>query len=71
MMAKFSDIQLFDGKLLGGYILLLDGKYSRQNKHKIGFTERYTKAPIFPELYEFLHYCPIKINITLFDYLTN
>lgn len=54
MVAKFSDIRLVDGKLLGGYILLLDYKYSRQNKHKIGFEPRYTKAPIFPELYDFL-----------------
>jgi hypothetical protein len=54
MLAKFSDIRLVDGELKGGYILLLDGKYSRQNKHKIGFKPRYTKAPIFPELYDFL-----------------
>lgn len=54
MLGKFSDIRLVDGKLLGGYILLLDGKYSRQNKHKVGFQSRYTKAPIFPELYDFL-----------------
>lgn len=54
MEAKFSDIRLVDGELLGGYILMLDSKYSKQNKHKIGFKPRYTKAPIFLELYEFL-----------------
>lgn len=54
MLAKFSDIHLVDGELLGGYIKMLDSKYSRQNKHKIGFKPRYTKAPIYPELRDFL-----------------
>lgn len=54
MMAKFSDIHLINGELLGGYIKMLDSKYTRQNKHKIGFKAKYTKAPIYPELYDFL-----------------
>ena len=54
MIAKFSDIQLVNGQLLGSYIKMLDSKYSKQNKHKIGFKPRYTKAPIFPELRDFL-----------------
>lgn len=54
MEAKFSDIKLIDGKLLGGYIKMIDYKYSRQNSHKIAFEDRYTKVPIYPELFEFL-----------------
>ena len=54
MVAKFSDIQLVNGQLLGSYIKMIDSKYSLQNKHKIGFKPRYTKAPIFPELRNFL-----------------
>jgi hypothetical protein len=54
MMAKFSDIILINGELIGGYIKMLDSKFTRQNKHKIGFKVKYTKAPIYPELYEFL-----------------
>lgn len=54
MMAKFSDIVLVDGKLLGGYIKMIDSKYSKQNAHKIAFKNRYTKAPIYPELMDFL-----------------
>jgi hypothetical protein len=33
---------------------MIGWKYSRQNKHKIGFKPRYTKAPIFPEMLDFL-----------------
>jgi len=54
MDAKFSDIELIDGELLGGFIWILDSKYSKQNKHKIGFQPRYTKAPVYQELYDFL-----------------
>lgn len=54
MIAKFSDIELIDGQLLGGFIKMIDYKYSRQNSHKVGFQNRITKAPIFPELYDFL-----------------
>ncbi|MDX2361986.1 MAG: hypothetical protein QNK23_14345 [Crocinitomicaceae bacterium] len=54
MLARFSDIRLIEGEILGGFIWMLDSKYSRQNKHKIGFKPRYTKAPIFPELRDFL-----------------
>lgn len=54
MLAKFSDIHLIDGELLGGYIKMIDSKYTRQNKHKIGFKAKYTKAPIYPELHDFL-----------------
>lgn len=54
MNAKFSDIVLIDDQLLGGYIRMIDFKYSRQNSHKVGFKDRYTKAPIYPELREFL-----------------
>lgn len=54
MNAKFSDIVLIDGQLLGGYIKMIDYKYSRQNSHKIAFQNRITKAPIYPELYDFL-----------------
>lgn len=54
MMAKFSDIVLVDGNLLGGYIKMIDFKYSRQNSHKVAFQNRITKAPIYPELYNFL-----------------
>lgn len=54
MNAKFSDIVLIDGRLLGGYVRMVDYKYSRQNSYKVGFRNRYTKAPIFPELYDFL-----------------
>jgi integrase len=54
MTAKFSDIVLVDGQLLGGYIKLVDYKYSRQNSHKVAFQNRITKAPIYPELYDFL-----------------
>lgn len=54
MFAKFSDIELIDGQLLGGYIKMIDSKFSRQSAHKVAFQNRYTKAPIFPELYDFL-----------------
>jgi integrase len=54
MLAKFSDIHLVNGKLCGGYIKMIDSKYSRQNKHKIGATVRYTKSPIYSELCEFI-----------------
>jgi integrase len=54
MLAKFSDIHLINGELIGGYIKMLDSKFTRQNKHKIGFKAKYTKAPIYGELYEFL-----------------
>lgn len=54
MIAKFSDIVLVDGQLLGGYIKMIDYKYSRQNSHKVAFQNRITKAPIYPELYDFL-----------------
>jgi hypothetical protein len=54
MNAKFSDIVLIDDQLLGGYIRMIDFKYSRQNSHKVGFKDRYTKAPIYPELHDFL-----------------
>jgi len=54
MNVKFSDITLINGQLLGGYIRMIDFKYSRQNSHKIGFKDRYTKAPIYPELHDFL-----------------
>lgn len=54
MNVKFSDIVLVDGELLGGYIKIIDYKYSRQNSHKVAFQNRMTKAPIYPELYEFL-----------------
>ena len=50
MMAKFSDIHLIDGELLGGYIKMINSKYSKQNKYKIGFKNKYSKAPIFPGL---------------------
>ena len=54
MLAKFSDIHLINGELLGGYIKLIDSKYTKQNKHKIGAIVKYTKAPIYPELHDFL-----------------
>lgn len=54
MLAKFTDIHLVNGELLGGYIKMLDSKYSRQNKHKIGFKPKFTKAPIYPELKDFI-----------------
>jgi len=54
MSAKFSDIHLINGELFGGYIKMLDSKYSLQNKHKIGFKPKYTKAPIFKGLRDFL-----------------
>lgn len=54
MNAKFSDIELINDQLLGGFIRMIDYKYSRQNSHKVGFKNRYTKAPIYPELYDFL-----------------
>jgi integrase len=54
MMAKWSDIRLVDGNLIGGYIKMVDSKYSRQNDHKIGFEPRTTKAPIYPQLYDLL-----------------
>jgi hypothetical protein len=54
MLAKFSDIYLINGELLGGYIKMIDSKYSKQNKYKIGFKAKYTKAPIYPELHDFL-----------------
>jgi len=55
MTAKFSDITLNpEGKLLGGYIKMIDSKFSKQNSHRVASQNRYTKAPIFPELYDFL-----------------
>ncbi len=54
MIAKFSDIVLVDGNLPGGYIKMIDFKYSRQNSHKVAFKNRITKAPINPQLYNFL-----------------
>lgn len=54
MQAKFSDVYLHDGNLLGGYIRMIDSKFTRQNKHKIGFKAKYSKAPIFKEVRDFL-----------------
>jgi len=54
VLAKFSNIHLIDGELLGGYIKMIDSKYTLQNKHKIGIKAKYTKAPIYLELYDFL-----------------
>jgi integrase len=54
MNAKFSDIVLINGQLLGGYIKMTDYKFSRQTSHKIAFKNRITKAPIYPELCAFL-----------------
>lgn len=54
MNAKFSDIVLLDGNLLGSYITMVDDKYSKQRSNEASATTKNTKAPIFPELYDFL-----------------
>ena len=54
MNAKFSDIKLINGELLGGHILMEDIKYNRQRDYQIAFVPKYTKAPIYLELYDFL-----------------